>query len=184
MWRRLVPSYYLKISLWFGKILFFIKPLPWQVYGGVSASSQHSTQVSPPSCYKQNNVSHYIGGSPPLVSVQLCDQYPLQSLDFQCEECVFVFKVTQHYLGQRVGVDWVINSYIACMPHVYVLHLLIHTCNVTIDRCRLQHMQCFYCMGGSIVLIYISVYTHLILSLGNTSECGIYAWEHGGREGW
>ena len=44
-------------------------------------------------------------------------------------------------------------------------------------------MQCFYCLGGSIVLIYISVYTHIIISLGNTSECGIYAWEHGGEGG-
>ena len=33
------------------------------------------------------------------------------------------------------------------MPHVYVLHLLIHTCNVSVDRCRLQHMQCFYLYG-------------------------------------
>ena len=46
---------------------------------------------------------------------------------------------------------------------------LQHTCNVSIVNI----------LGGCIVLIIIYVYTHIIIILGNTSEWGIYAWEHG-----
>ena len=88
--------------------------------------------------------------------------------------------------GYRLG-----DQYFCSMPHVYVLHLLIHTCNVSIDRCRLQHMQCFYCLGGSIVLIYISisVYTHTPnIFIGKHFRMWEYMFESmgGGRvgEGW
>ena len=35
--------------------------------------------------------------------------------------------------------------------------------------------------------LYQCIYTHIIIILGNTSEGGTYAWEHGGgrvEEGW
>ena len=64
----------------------------------------------------------------------------------------------------RLWCDQYFLLYASC---VYIAAANTYMQCISIDRCRLQHMQCFYCLDGSIGLIYINAYTHLISSLGN-----------------